>query len=259
MTWFKICACFLTTFLVAACSASEKPDLAEGEMGRVVRVIDGDQFALHTGQMVRLAEIEAPSLAWKGRPDQAYAKEAKALLSDMLLGRDVSLKYGGLRRDKYDRAIAHAYVHLETGFQLWVNGKMIELGGARVRSYPDNQKRVAALLKLENEARQKGMGLWSDEAYSALNRENFVKAIKGFHLIEGVVESVQPTQYGHKVSLNLPLEIRLYKSQTINFGQLETLYDLTRKSIRIRGYIGPDRATGKSYLRLDHPAQIEEL
>lgn len=49
-------------FGLAACNAAADPldELAVGERGRVVRVVDGDALALDTGQSVRLVGVEAP-------------------------------------------------------------------------------------------------------------------------------------------------------------------------------------------------------
>jgi len=48
---------------LAACNTSEDPldELAVGERGRVVRVLDGDALVLDTGQSVRLVGVEAPA------------------------------------------------------------------------------------------------------------------------------------------------------------------------------------------------------
>ena len=42
-------------------------DLAEGEAGRIARVLDADSLALDTGLRVRLAEVEAPAAGYGDR------------------------------------------------------------------------------------------------------------------------------------------------------------------------------------------------
>ena len=51
--------------LVAGCAAES--DLAEGEAGRIARVLDADSLALDTGLRVRLAEVEAPAAGYGDR------------------------------------------------------------------------------------------------------------------------------------------------------------------------------------------------
>ncbi|MEL7481508.1 MAG: hypothetical protein AAGJ29_08095, partial [Pseudomonadota bacterium] len=56
------------------------PYSAKGEVGRVVRVIDGDALVLDTGLVVRLAGIEAPSPERRGRRGQPYADTSARVL-----------------------------------------------------------------------------------------------------------------------------------------------------------------------------------
>ena len=61
---------------------------------------------LDTGQSVRLASIEAPARPYKERAGEPFQEEARRMLEDMALGREVQLFYGGLTRDRHDRALA---------------------------------------------------------------------------------------------------------------------------------------------------------
>src|SRR5690606_32341146 len=114
---------------------------------------------------VRLAEVEAPSPGYDGAADQPHAGESRDLLMAAAMGRAASLWYGGLSRDRYDRAIAHVIARDETGSDLWLNGLMARQGGARVRSWPDNSRRVRRLYALETEARAAKRGLWALDHY----------------------------------------------------------------------------------------------
>ena len=68
----------------AACSAAEDPldELAVGEHGRVVRVLDGGALVLDTGQSVRLVGIEAPAAPYKDREGDPGYEDAMRLLED---------------------------------------------------------------------------------------------------------------------------------------------------------------------------------
>src|SRR3990167_6727349 len=108
---------------LAACSAAKDPldDLAVGERGRVVRIYDGDSLVLDTGQSVRLVGIDAPAAPYRDREGDPGFDVAKRMLEDMALGREVELRYGGLTRDRYDRALAQVVNTDALGPRPWLN------------------------------------------------------------------------------------------------------------------------------------------
>jgi hypothetical protein len=120
-------------------------------------VLDGDSLALDTGLRVRLAEVGAPAAGYGDRADEPGAAAARGIVERAAVGRQALLWYGGLSRDRYQRAIAHVIAHViardEVGADVWLNGLAVRQGAARVRTYPDNATRARRLLALENEAR----------------------------------------------------------------------------------------------------------
>jgi endonuclease YncB( thermonuclease family) len=178
--------------ILAACSAPGPLDeLESGERGRVVRVVDGDTIVLDTGQSVRLVGIEAPSGGYREREPQPYHAESKRLLEDMVLGREVQLHYGGLTRDRYDRALAHAQTIDALGPTLWLNAEMVKRGGARVRVYPDTAAANAPLLDFERNARQQEAGLWRSLQYRIPYASDLPNAFEGFRIVRGHVAGMQ--------------------------------------------------------------------
>jgi micrococcal nuclease len=180
--------------LLASCSAlgaiaagcAPVPDLqplVRGETDRAVDASDGDLLILASGLRVRLAEIEAPALGRRGRRDDPGARGARSLLAAACVGRTVELWYGGLSRDRYDRAIAHVMAREESGGALWLNGMMVRQGAARVRSWADNAARVRALYLLEEEARKAVRGLWAIERYGL--QAASAARIDGFAIVAG--------------------------------------------------------------------------
>lgn len=170
--------------LATACAA--QGDLAEGERGRVARVIDGDSLALDTGLRVRLAEVEAPAAGHGGRPNEPGAAAARDLMQRASMGRAAQLWYGGLTRDRYDRAIAHVIARDETGGEVWLNGLAVRQGAARVRTYPDNARRARRLLALEQDARAAKRGLWAEPFWRVRGTDDLAGA-PAFAIVEGVV------------------------------------------------------------------------
>ncbi len=177
-------------------SCAREPDLRRGESGTIARISDGDLLSLDTGLRVRLAEIEAPSPYGDGAP---YGEEARDLLERQAIGRRAQLYYGGLSRDRYDRALAHVFAETEAGRPLWLNGLMIREGAARVRTYPDNATKAFDLYALEDEARRAGRGLWTIDDYRIRRPGDWPAPDepRAFTLAEAPLLSVEPPErYG---------------------------------------------------------------
>lgn len=216
--------------VLAACSRA--PGLMKGESGVIARVSDGDLLALDTGLRVRLAEIEAPSPYGEGAP---YGEEARALLEREAIGRIAQLYYGGLSRDRYERALAHVFAQTEAGRPVWLNGLMVGEGAARVRTYPDNAAKVRDLYALERQARATGVGLWALDDYRIRRPGDWPTPAepRSFMLVEAPLLGVDPPErYG---AVRLASDgVRLVTPQVM--APLEGGLDLTPgRIVRIRG------------------------
>ncbi len=119
--------------------------------GRVVGVTDGDTIkVMHNGmaEKIRLYGIDSPE---KG---QAYGTKAKQFTSEMVFGKDVTVKTHGL--DKYGRTIG--VVMLPDGRNL--NHELVKAGLAWwYRKYAPHDD---TLRELEEKAQQTKHGLWAD-------------------------------------------------------------------------------------------------
>ena len=119
--------------------------------GTVERVVDGDTIVFKAGdaktQRVRLADIDTPEL------DQPWGGEAKAALKGWAENRRAQIRI--VDTDRYGRLVAI----------LWIDGKninrrLVAKGHAWVyRRY----LRDRALLRLEENAKANGLGVWSSE------------------------------------------------------------------------------------------------
>ncbi|MEO9969177.1 MAG: thermonuclease family protein [Hyphomonadaceae bacterium] len=181
---FRLFGCAI--LLLGACGKPAPLDtLARGETGRVVRIIDGDALVLDTGLSVRLVGIEAPVPERRDREGQPFADEAKRMLEDMALGRQVRLIYPGVTRDRYDRALAYVRTDDGLGPELWLNEEMVRLGGARARVYPDTSRLGDLLVGLETQARNSGKGMWAMAAWAIRDAGEFGPEARGFHILTG--------------------------------------------------------------------------
>ncbi|WP_155838281.1 thermonuclease family protein [Hyphomonas beringensis] len=242
-------------WLMCALAACGKADpmqgLEPGEHGRVVRVIDGDALVLDTGQSVRLIGIEAPARPYKDREGQPYHEEAKRLLEDMVLGREVQLHYAGLTRDRYDRALAHVRTTDALGPTLWLNAEMIRRGGARVRVYPDTALANAPLLELEEGAREAREGLWKMRAYRIPPADKLPDEFSGFQIVSGHVTGMEGAESAYSVCdlilVGSPLRLSLSKSAA------SLCQEAQGHQIRARGYVREGR------MEISHPLDLELL
>lgn len=240
----------IATLLLSACGAQNAaPSFEKGERGRVVRIIDGDALVLDTGQSVRLIGIEAPATARRNRAAAPYAEEAERLLEDMALGRTVELRYAGLTRDRYDRALAHVFTNDTLGPALWLNVEMLRRGGARLRVYPDTSEGAGPLATAEVEAREAEAGLWSLPAYRPLRADEISADTFGFHIVQGVLGAASPLER-HACSRSL-MDSRLVLDISPAAGELCTL--ASGALLEARGYIARGR------MEITHEANTKAL
>lgn len=244
-----------------------------GEKGVVARVIDGDSFVLNSGIMVRMAQIEAPRI----RSGDNAGVEARAALHNLIAGKTVELKYGGMRRDRSGRALAQVFI--STGIlsePVWVNTEMLKVGHARVRTYYDNRARIEDFWLAEREARRSGRGIWQNSAYQVrfATPEALVGAEGSFQLIEGRIVAIEQTDrliklyFGSDKATSVAALVPM-RAWPLWEGGINSILALEGRDLRIRGRINPAQNARETKSKnrnfpahgpqiwLDHPEQIE--
>ena len=137
---------------------------AETLMGRVVGVADGDSVTVLDGKLeqhkIRLQGIDAPEKA------QPFGQRSEENLSRLVFNKDVRVEWS--KRDRYDRIIGKVWVQPVTcptcAMTLDVGHAQITVGLAWwYRKYAGEQSAAdrGAYEFSEQEARAKGVGLWS--------------------------------------------------------------------------------------------------
>jgi len=115
----------------------------------VARVIDGDTFKLANGKDIRLLGIDAPERK------QYFHGESKKKLEELILGKEIILENDVNNKDGLNRLLRYIFVD-----NVFVNLEMVRQGFANVYIvYPD-VKYEKELMQAENEAREKGLGIW---------------------------------------------------------------------------------------------------
>ena len=120
----------LALAVAAAAAAAAQPgraapcELDRDRSGRVAAIVDGDTLFIDDGTEVRLVGIQAPkpSLGRAGFAPWPLADRAKAALGELSRDRTVTLSYGGARRDRHGRALAH--LHGSDG--TWIQGEFTQ-------------------------------------------------------------------------------------------------------------------------------------
>lgn len=127
----------------------------------VTKVVDGDTFWVYDGSSkvlkIRLIGVDAPESRKTVRKEVGlFGKEAKIYLTNLLIGKNVRLKYDLIRKDQYGRTLA--YVYLKDG--TFVNAELVKNGFAMALTVPPNVEFAAEFVKLQAEARENNRGLW---------------------------------------------------------------------------------------------------
>ena len=237
--------------LIAACSDGgvALDRLSLGEQGKVVSVQSGEVLTLDNGLVVRLAGLEAPF------PDEPGGPTAQADLAKLVNGRQVELRYGGLRRDSQGRALAQ--VRLADN-RAWVQGVLLRDGMARVRTWADNRGMAQPMLNDEAKARIAKAGLWGQGICRVLIPPEVTRNDEGFQIVEGRVRVVTQTPRGVYLDFSddkRGFAVLVDDKALADFAAAGTpVQGLVGKLIRVRGPVG-----WNATMTVDHPEQVELL
>ncbi len=133
---------------------------ADSATVQVVRVIDGDTIRVccvfGDRVTVRYVGVDTPEIHHPMIGVERAGKEASEANRKLVDGKTVRLEFDVQQVDRYNRLLA--YVYLEDG--TFVNAWLVENGYAMVMTVPPNVKHQELFLKLQQEAREEGRGLW---------------------------------------------------------------------------------------------------
>jgi len=136
-------------------------DLSDDNLYDVVRVVDGDTIVVNyngTNEKVRLIGVDTPESV---HVDKSKNTEEGVKVSDytksQLTGKKVALELDVQERDKYGRILAYVYLD-----GVMYNKTLLEIGYAKVATYPPNVKYVDEFTKIQEKARENKVGLWQE-------------------------------------------------------------------------------------------------
>ncbi len=158
----------LAVFAVFAVAGGGSALAGCGRPAGTVDVVSVDErlaIALADGRLVRLGGLDGPSPD-RGAPE--LAKAARDALSGLAAGKRAELLLLAATPDRWGRTVADLALPEAGGGESSVASALLAEGYARVRPEFETRSCAAARLKLEDEARREGLGLWRDPAFAVL-------------------------------------------------------------------------------------------
>ncbi|MDH4983549.1 thermonuclease family protein [Hyphomicrobium sp. D-2] len=279
MTWLRLLSGAAAASLVACVSgvcvpgaiaqqqdAASEPaascTLKAGASGAAVRVIDAETIEMDDGQQVRIIGALSPR-----SPDLSPAAEpwtpeenAKQTLRELVAGKTIFLATSGRTQDRYGRRLAHVFIDND-GERVWVQGEMLLRGHARAYGLPGNFDCMNELLAHEKAARDAGLGLWRNGAYSprpAWRTRELLRRRNSYEIVTGNVAKVATTKartyinFGRdwRSDFTAGIEARVLRE---NPELAQSLQQLEGRRVEVRGWI---QYRNGPYIDIEHPSQL---
>lgn len=219
---------------------------------KVAYVYDGDTVKLEDGRHVRFIGINAPEIAHKGKPAQAFGNRAHQQLRALLARHHyrIALRYDVERTDHYGRTLAHLYLRDGTSIEAW----LLQRGLATTLVVPPNAGHVECYADVEQRARRTHTGLWSLPSYQAIAATQLSRRIRGYRLVRGQVKHVGHSAHSLWLDFEGGFAVRIDRADLKYFHTLD-VDALDGKTVLVRGWIHARR--GKPLMRVRHPAALE--
>ena len=243
---------FLLSFLLVAMALF--PADALTVPNRVAHVYDGDTVKLSSGQKVRLLGVDSTETGKGSEADEPFSQEAGEKVREWIEGKPVKLVRGGERKDPFGRHLAF----VETSDGRDVGAMLLELGLALVYVHPAAMDRLEDYLQMEDEARKKGVGIWSRPDVRVVAHDRAAGHTGGYRIVRGRVVKTSITR--KRVYLNFGEDWKRDFTVTIpnrdlkRFRQVEIdLRKYQGRLVEVRGRIHDH--SGPS-IQVSHPLAI---
>jgi len=216
---------------------------------QVKKIYDGDTLLLMSGQKVRLLGVNTPEVEGRNKLAQAGGEEAKQWLLARLKNQKIRLEKDAEKKDKYGRLLAHVF----TEDKQHINLELVKTGLASVNVYPPSLKYTGELLKAEQQAEQKIIGIWARPEYAVKPVEDIISgAFKGWQRVSGKVKSVHHARKYSYLKLSDYFSLKIAQQSLEFFPELESYIG---KKIEVRGWI--KRYKNKYSLFVRHSSAIK--
>ena len=136
-------------------------DGAGGDVGRVVKVVDGDTIHVQVGgarEKVRYIGVDTPETKHPSKGVECFGQKASDFNARLVADEQVRLVRDVEERDRYGRLLAYVY-RVRDG--LFVNAELARRGYAHPLSIPPDVRYAERFEQLAREAREHDRGLWA--------------------------------------------------------------------------------------------------
>lgn len=212
-------------------------------------VYDGDTIQLEDGRKVRLLGINAPEIQHQGKSAEVGGYEAKKYLIGELYQKKVRLEVGIEKLDKYGRTLAHLF----TEEKKHINLQLVKAGLAFVNIYPMELAYADELVKAEQQAERKKVGIWGKAEYSVMPVNNIAEEGRsGWIRLMGKVIGVRKTAKSvYLLFSSSTFEVRIEKQWLDLFPDTDGYIG---KSVEVRGWLKKNNGHWSMLVR--HPSAI---
>ncbi len=262
---FLIIASLVVCLYVAPASAQDKSlpqadfaELKQTGTSAVLQVIDPHTIQLEDGRLIRLTGIDFPD--YKTHEPGDVSLTAVKILRDMLEGQSVNTHQTKKKDSGRLNRMGHHIAHLERKDDgAWIQGSLVSLGLARVRTTKRNPEMAAALYALETKARAEKLGLWAAEGFGILMPEDTENHIGSFQIVEGTIESAALRKnriylnFGKNWRDDFTVSIAPTDKRSFTKEGLDPL-QWNGKTIRVRGWL---ESYNGAYMEINHPRAVE--
>lgn len=227
---------------------------------RVDSVIDPLTLQLDNKEFVSLVGLDIPD--FNPHAPGPLSTMALTILQDYTIGKEFRLYQTKDRNTGRTNRMNHKMYHLvREDDDGWVQGTLLALGVARVRTVKDNPELAEDMYAKEMEARSENLGLWGMEQYQIHQADTAAAAIDTYGIIQGKVLRAQ--RRPSRIYLNfgdnyrddftvqvLSSDIKAFRARDIDPLALEG------KTIEVRGWV---KDYNGPYIEIDHPARLRVL
>ncbi len=238
--------------------AADFSSLTDTGNAKVKDVIDPLTIELTDGRLINLTGLDFPDFdPYEPGP---LSVTAIKILKDFLVGRDITLYQTKNSKKGRVNRMGHLIAHIERREdQAWVQGTMIYLGLARVRTTKSNPEMAQQMYNLEKIARREKAGLWAITAYQVIPPDMAKLLIGSFGIVEGKVVSVSLKKntlylnFGNNWRKDFTVSISGKNRRSFTRAHIDPR-KWNGSIIRVRGWIG---SFNGSLIEVDHPEAIE--
>ena len=219
---------------------------------KVKYVIDGDTFALASGDKVRMVGINTPELGHGKKPDEPLGNIAKKYLEGQIKGQSVQLVFGKEKKDKYGRLLAR--VKTESGKDMQV--ELLRRGLAFAIAVGRDLEGLDELLAAEQEARADDKGVWGYKYYDPIKLKRGMPEKKGYTRIVAKVKRVSDSRKYKTIWLTDRFRVLVPHENWRKYWS-KSDKKLKGKTIEARGWVFTSKGTAG--MKVYHPSMIDVI